>query len=188
MSRMEAIAQELLLSGRPPVLDPDEELTFREPTFREPTAIAWQRVGPLGAVLFVVKDTRHGYFRSMHGHYEVAGDGTWFEVSLGGSPWAGELPDRPPYAPGEGLFGVSGISISASDDRVLYLVPGQAVEGVSSIRCDHLDGTVACPVEPRTGAFMAIGVLEPHDRRPRLAAEGNGVRDAAVYSVDDGWS
>ena len=70
---------------------------------------------------------------------------------------------------------------------MVYLVSGQAVESVSSIRCDHRDGTVACPVEPRTGAFVALGVLEPGNWRPCLAAEGNGVRDAAVYSVDDGW-
>jgi hypothetical protein len=183
MSRMDAIAQGLLSSGSPPALDPAEELSFREPT-----AIAWQRVGPLGAVLFVVKDSRDGHFRSISGHYELAGDGKWFEVTQSGSPWLGELPDRPPYGPGEGLFDVSGISISESDGRVLYLVSGQAVQGVSSILCDHRDGTVACPVEPRTGAFVALGVLEPGDRRLRLAAEGNGVRDAAVYSVDDGWS
>jgi hypothetical protein len=183
MSRMEAIAQALLSSGKPPILDPAEQFSFRSPT-----AIAWQRVGSLGAVLFIVKDSRDGHFRFLSGLYELADDGAWFEVTLGGNPWLGELPDRPPYVPGEGLFGVSGTSLSESEDGVLYVVSGQAVQGVASILCDHRDGTVASPVEPRTGAFVALGVLERGNWHPRLAADREGVRDDGTYSVEDGWS
>lgn len=133
MPGVEAIAQEVLTSGKPAVLAANEELVFRPPK-----AIAWQRVGSLGAVLFVVQDTKDGHYRALSGLYELTEGGAWFERRQSGNPWRGELPERPPYVSGKDLFDVSGTSVGGGEDEVIYMVQGQAVEA-----CHRLSATTA---------------------------------------------
>jgi hypothetical protein len=99
VSPLDDIASKVLSSGELPNLESVGELLFRPPL-----PVAWQRLGSLGAVLFLVEDSRDGHFRAMSGIYELEDDGTWHELTLGGNPWLGQLPARPPYVPDEKLF------------------------------------------------------------------------------------
>jgi hypothetical protein len=159
----------------------------QDKSFRPPKVVAWQRVGTIGAVLFIVRDTRDGHFRSLCVHCEQDHNGVWFAERESGRPWVGDPLDRPRYVRGEPLFDVAGVSASWQRERLVYVAPGQAVQGVTSITCDHRDGPVACPVEPRTGSFIAVGVLDPTVRQFRLAVESNGDQDEAWYAFGSGW-
>jgi hypothetical protein len=58
----------------------------------------------------------------------------------------------------------------------------------SQSRASSLDGMVDRPLEPRTGAFIALGRLSADTWRFKLAAERGGLSHEANYSTEAGWS
>jgi hypothetical protein len=170
---------EILASGRPPILEPPPK------GLRPPLALSWHSVDDVGAVLFVVQDTRHDLCRGLMAQFSRDEDGKWWDEGEGGSAWFDDPLVRPGVIGDGVLFETAWQSSMIDENRLVYLVPGSAVKGVTEIVCESSTSVTVCPVEPLTGTFIAIGILEPTAHRARLTASRDVDTDEYVLTFGD---
>lgn len=122
----------------------------------EPWAVATNRRGELGGVLFVLWDGVAENYRSLSGLYERRSSGEWAEVALFGVVWPGNPAQRLPAVPARPLAGLFGLAESGGEDGGVYLLAGLAAAGVTDIT-ELGAGGARVPASERSGAFLAMG-------------------------------
>jgi hypothetical protein len=130
----------------------------RPADFDTPQPIAHVERPGVGAVLFLVWDKKHRFYRSLCEFFEKDQDGSWWDMSQTGFPWPWVELERPSEL-GEDHVEFSGRSAQIGGGKLVYALPGIAATDVQEIRCEHADGLAACPIEPTIGAFICFGEL-----------------------------
>jgi hypothetical protein len=157
--RLEHLATLALEGGRV-----DDE--FDHPA-HEPWAVASNRHGDLGGVLFVLREGADERYRSLLALYERSSNGEWDEISLSGAGWSGDPSRRPPPVPEDPLARLLGLAESGGEDGWVYLLGGRAAAGVTEVVPLGLDGP-SVPVSKHSGAFLAMGSMSAEGRPPDL--------------------
>ena len=126
-------------------------------------------------MLFVVEESA-GDHRAIFGLYRLV-RGRWEEVVLFSNPWLDAPLERPPSRPDAPLIECPAAAAGGYGQELasgLYLVPGRAVAGVSSVVGEQGGHRVESRVAEATGAFLVMGPLEHSSGPPRLLAELEG--------------
>jgi hypothetical protein len=162
----------------------------RPADFASPQPIACVERATLGAVLFLVWDKRHEFYRSLCELYDKGPDGAWWDESQSGVAWPWTRLERPPS------LGVDRVEFSnliargneGPPRRLVYALPGVAGTDVDEIRCEHADSFAACPIEPTTGAFICLGELAEDKRSATIkVTTADGVHDI-TEALPDLWA
>jgi hypothetical protein len=138
----------------------------------------------LGAVLFLVWDKKHRFYRSLCEIYIRERDGYWWDKSQLGVAWPW-LELKRPSTLGENQVEFSGRSITIEEGRLTYAIPGVAAADVRRIRCDHANDQVDCPIEPTTGAFICLGEIAVEKRTTTIEVSTTGGVHAIAQPLID---
>jgi hypothetical protein len=145
---------------------------LRPADFASPQPIAHVKRPETGAVLFLVWDEKHGFYRSLCELYAKEPDGSWWDKSQWGVAWPWVDLSRPSEL-GNDRVEFSGRSVEIGENKLTYLLPGVAATDVQQIRCEHADGRAPCPIEHTTGAFICLGELTAERRTVTIEVTTN---------------